>query len=234
MNKDDFRKAFSGSYIGVRPHVIAAHPQNVQIAGLVDMSASWIPCKSPEFVDGQQLFISALLSKDSPAVIRVRLDWEEDLDEKPYVNSKALKVGLVQCRTTAVYVQRYAKRQFNRGYVPNTMASEFVNPLLMSNVNVSQSAGSASVVWGVFNPTYFPFYEAVSLVESGKLAGAAITRLLGVCIEKNRKYLCVTYKDSIVGYFLNGEVFVYEIVSGAQLEYIRKVLPCQVSVLKCS
>jgi len=222
MNKEDFRRNFSHSFLGVVPSALQAQLASVWDTLDLQGPSPLIPCTMPAFAgDTVQMHASIKLG-DRYISTPVTMSWEEDLDENPNLmySHHPAQLGMVQAGDTFIYVRRQPQRQVNRGYCPRYCLTWCPNP---SSSMHSVESNSRPVIWHIFNPYRKTLSEALDLIDDGLKTGVVLDTWLGVFVEEGRRYPRIAYRNTVIGIIQNRVPVVYEGTSDVARDYILKV-----------
>lgn len=223
MNSADFRRNFTQSYFGIKPSFVRQYVSEGFTSSFKD--TDWLPCTGPLISDGDLRF-QMLVKLDGMGieVIPVRLPWQDDMDENTDIMQcqHPLVLGMVQAADTCVFLRRYPKRDYHRGYnpractvwVPNLYALKDGHPL---------SANSRHIVWSVYNPHYPLWDDAVTMLSSGDKLGIPLAPWLGIFLDAGKKYPRIAYRTEVVGFIADNEPVVYADSPEVCLDYIHKI-----------
>jgi hypothetical protein len=229
MNSTDFQRNFAQSYFGLVPaHLKAILPPNMWESLDLSSNRARIPCTTPNF-GSHTAFDAAVILKlgDEYMHHHVNLPWTNDMDQDPKImDPNHPDLGMIQHSDTCVYLRRHAVRGYNRGHHPRSCNIVIFNDRLVGGISIS----SPSVIWGVFNPSYYSWDNAILALESGTKLGVVLSRFLGIFLDEGRRYPRIAYRDDVVGFVQNNQPVVYDYTTQDVRDYIFKITGKQVKV----
>jgi hypothetical protein len=223
MTPEDFRRNFQQSYLGIVPSVLAGPLKEAGLWERLDLNnkQALLPATTPQHgPSGMSLNVVLKFIDDTYMAYPVMIPWVEDFDEKTELcDARHPRIGMTESEDTIVFLRRYPKREYHRGYCPRSTSLCAFNAVGAALVRSS----TPSVVWNVFNPVYRTLNEAMDILESGLRIGVVLGRFLGIVIEQSKKYPRLVYRHEVVGIVQNGDPIVYEDSSMVARDYIAKV-----------
>jgi len=117
------------------------------------------------------------------------------------------QLGMVFDGEKTAYIRRIPNRQWKRGYNGDIISVNYLEADGFHHIGLSaKSYEAAAILNFIFNPNYYPFNEAIKLIENGDKFSLPISRKFAISCKMDSQYPVVYYKEWLIGWVEKGVI----------------------------
>lgn len=184
--------------------------------GYKNGTEKYIPTYISRVGDETNIAVKAILNDSGDSENRI-LTWRNLRDYGQFGHPR---VGAVNLRDTSGYITRNSARTAHRGYRFNAAHMHVFGMWVLSNSGMKMpNTADYSVIFNVFNPSYFPLKTLLDQLEQGERLAGAISRKISLSMEEGFSWPAIYYGTHQVGYLEHG--YLLTPLDAASLEYAK-------------